>query len=163
MTTETLRPDGDTYKNWSRSAGSDNFALIDEAVKDDADYIYATGTYSANGVSLAAPTGIQAGDTIISVTIYAVAKYVSAAQGLYLGYNKGGGAQWASAKTLTGSYAEYSSVFTGFSVSDITNLELYLMSGDGAGAAYVCQAWAVVEYGSGCPKQMMYRMQVMST
>ena len=159
MATEILRPNGDDYTDWSRSTGSYNYACIDEAVKDEADYIYSSADFDEDDLNLTAPSAIQPTDTINSVTIHAIAKYVTGDRGLYLGYNKGAGAVPGSAKTLTTSYAEYTSTYTGITYANLADLLMIIMSGDSSGTVYVCQAWAVVDYtvpSTGCPKQMMY-------
>lgn len=61
MTTETIRPDADTSAGlWTPSTGGSLFAMIDEAIADNADYIK-SGLNPANDITkirLSNPTGV---------------------------------------------------------------------------------------------------------
>lgn len=146
MATEILRPNGDSYAGWTRSTGSYNYALVDEAVKDEADYVYTSADLDEDYYELTAPSVIQPTDTINSVTIHAVAKYVTGDRQIYLGYDKGSGAVYSAVKSLTTSYAEYTATFTGITYANLAGLVLVIMAGEESGTVYVCQAWAEVDY-----------------
>lgn len=160
MATEILRPINDNGVGWTRSTGAKNYRCVDEASKDESDYVSTSSTGTYDDYDFAAPTTIQPGDTINSVTVFAYAKYVTGDLKLDLGLLD----EYVGAVALTTSYALYSATFTGITYSDLGTLYGGFSSGSsGSGTVYVCQCWAEVNFTpAGCPKQMMYRMQVMS-
>ena len=69
MTVLALRPNGDYSVALTRSTGSDNYALVDEATLDEADYVYrATNTYATDSYEFSDPS---VSGTINNVTLKA--------------------------------------------------------------------------------------------
>lgn len=54
-----LRPSADVTTQWSTSSGTSHFALIDEEVADDSDYVFATSVGSTDEVQVPALIGPQ--------------------------------------------------------------------------------------------------------
>jgi hypothetical protein len=59
------RPTSDITTQWTPSTGTDHFALIDETVANDADYIYATAAGQTDEVRLASMSAPQAGTDLL--------------------------------------------------------------------------------------------------
>jgi hypothetical protein len=59
------RPTSDVTTQWTPSAGTDHYALIDETTANDADYIYATAAGQTDEVRLASMTAPQAGSDVL--------------------------------------------------------------------------------------------------
>jgi hypothetical protein len=58
------RPTSDITTQWTPSTGTDHFALIDETVASDADYIFATAGGQTDEVKLAAMTAPKSGTSV---------------------------------------------------------------------------------------------------
>lgn len=59
------RPTSDITTQWTPSAGTDHYALIDEPTASDADYIYATAAGQTDEVRLASMTAPKAGTDVL--------------------------------------------------------------------------------------------------
>ena len=59
------RPTSDITTQWTPSAGTDHYALIDEPTASDADYIYATAAGQTDEVRLASMTAPKAGTDLL--------------------------------------------------------------------------------------------------
>lgn len=162
MAIEILRPIDDNYVEFDRSTGSYNFACIDEASKNESDYVYA-GEYMFDEYIFASPVDIQPDDNINSATVYAYAKRSAGDLKITLGLS----GAFVGEFDLTTTYTLYSKVFTDITYSDLESgiLAGFSTSISGSGTIYVCQAWVEVDYtvaGAGCPRQMMHLMRVMT-
>lgn len=106
MNTLTLRPTADVAKaTLYYSTGTDAYALVDEAVASDTDYIYAITTYGLGDVTFGwGDTGRTTG-TIAKVSVYARAKGASTSAALKL-FNTA--MSWSgTTRNLTTSFALY--------------------------------------------------------
>jgi hypothetical protein len=59
------RPSSDITTQWTPSAGTDHYALIDESTANDSDYIYATAAGQTDEVKLASMSAPQAGTSLL--------------------------------------------------------------------------------------------------
>jgi hypothetical protein len=110
MSTEILRPNSDDFAQLNRSTGSYNYACVDEATKDEADYVSALSV-SAEVVGLTdrygMPNSAIGEGPISSVVIKAYAKYTGLSATLNLKFHIGGSYYAGSDQNLTTSTALY--------------------------------------------------------
>lgn len=147
--TQYMRPDGDLDSVWSCSTGTSRYALIDEAMANDADYI-STSTQSAiQTVSLSNPAETPASGGPVTVKIRAkgsvagVKVYPQLKQGSTTMILDGSSAQ----ATLTTSYGNYYFAVASDMlqyITDWTTLQIGIRDGTVTGTCYVSQVWLEV-------------------
>lgn len=99
----------DADKNWSRSAGSDNYALIDEVPANDADYIYTETNLQQNTCHIG--TFDDTNKTIVGITHWIRAKKdPSNAQTVKILEDQGGTQSLGDAIALTATFTDYCKV-----------------------------------------------------
>ncbi|MFA5340310.1 MAG: hypothetical protein WC332_00895 [Clostridia bacterium] len=155
MSTLTLRPTGDgAVLTLTCSAGSDHYALVDEAVADDGDYVYTTG----NGKDYYLLTNhTTETESISKITIYARLKkaMVNPANGITAGIGVvvSGSEYLYSVSGVTESWVEYSrdislnpTTSAAWTWTDIDNLSgiVFLSLGELSGTAYCSHFYVVV-------------------
>jgi hypothetical protein len=122
------RPTSDITTQWSPSTGTDHYALIDETVASDADYIYATAAGQTDEVRLASMTAPEAGtDLLIN---YKVAGIVGSAN-VTMSLRQGSGGTLIAtdtAKAIDNTYQLVVPAATWASVTDWTDLRLRFVS-----------------------------------
>jgi hypothetical protein len=169
MATEILRPDGDLTCSLSRSAGSYNYACVDESTLDTGDYVYKTS--NANGTPVTASDLYSCGTYTKGSTISKVIGWFYL--GSYLSsYGNGsvsftlklykGSTELASA-TVTGTGWQ-SVTYTGdLTQSEIDDLRLYVYMSVTDGyywngksyAYYASTGYCYMAYAEVCPSQTL--------
>lgn len=184
MATEIIRPSGaGTYTELNANPPGSNHTRVDEESKDESDYLWTPGgssyVYRKDTYAMGNPSAIGAGDTINSITIKAYCKEIqfsgSGNGRVKLMYRSGGADYVGAAQNMTTSYVIYEQTWTdnngsAWTLDDLNAIEcgLQLAAYDAAWGIYVyaycCQFWVEIDYteATGCPKQMMYRMRMMS-
>jgi len=122
------RPTSDITTQWTPSTGFDHYALIDETVASDADYIYATAAGQTDEVRLASMSAPQAGtDLLINYKVAGIVGSASVTMSLRQG---SGGTLIATdtAKTSDNTYQLVVPAATWASVTDWTDLRLRFVS-----------------------------------
>jgi hypothetical protein len=122
------RPASDITTQWTPSTGTDHYALIDETVASDADYIYATAAGQTDEVKLAAMNTPKAGtDLLVNYRVQGIVGSASVTMSLRQG---SGGTLIATdtAKTIDNTYQLVVPAATWASVTDWTDLRLRFVS-----------------------------------
>ncbi len=154
---ELVRPNGDTTQACTRSAGADNYALVDEqSLNSDSNttYVYQTGLGSCTDYYDVPDPSVNSG-TIDNVTVYVMARETVSDSDIYVGtrIKLGASTSNGSLRALTTSYVLYSDTFTtkpgggSWTWTDIDNMEIgQLLSSVTGKAALGTQIYAVVNY-----------------
>lgn len=120
------RPTSDITTQWTPSTGTDHYALIDETVASDADYIYATAAGQTDEVKLALMTAPQAGtDLKVNYRVQGIVGSASVTLSLVCNATV---IATDTARTGNGDYTLTVASGTWASVSDWTNMRLRFVS-----------------------------------
>jgi len=120
------RPSSDVTTQWTPSTGTDHYALIDETVANDADYIYATAGGQTDEVRLASMSAPQAGtDLLINYRVQGIVGSASVTLSLVCNTTV---IATDTARTANGDYTLTVASGTWASVADWTNMRLRFVS-----------------------------------
>lgn len=120
------RPASDITTQWTTSTGAAHYALIDETVASDADYIYATAAGQTDEVKLASMTAPQAGTSLaVNYRVQGIAGGASVTVALVCNTTV---IATDTARTANGNYTLTVPAATWASVTDWTNMRLRFVS-----------------------------------
>jgi hypothetical protein len=120
------RPTSDITTQWTPSAGTDHFALIDETTANDSDYIYATAAGQTDEVRLASMSAPQAGtDLLINYRVQGIVGSATVTLSLVCNTTV---IATDTARTANGDYTLTVASGTWASVADWTNMRLRFVS-----------------------------------
>ena len=131
---------------------SDGYALINEAVLDEADYIYTATDWLISLVGMSATVDCS-GLTINKITVHAQMKSASGSQKIRLmarapyatGYS-GDNLVTTSTTDFTNEWALNPVDSEAWESADLDNLEIGVQARDVSDTVYIYQMWAVVDY-----------------